>query len=404
MDSPRGDTLSRTPSLCCADDDGKRPLRLGGPWLIEFFARSTHREIAGMSKDADAEALAMDYSPRAFNRGADVHGSDAQPEALAMGIQRAPDSPSPNPSRARISATNDSSAFINASDESPLIQRPIRSEVRTSQPAGGISTISFGANLTLEESEQLQKRRPGYDSKRREMLGSRIFDQDVISEPAPTHVPNKTLPAGLVTPMQSGSRNNAIVEDDTLSPKRQASLAEMSKQRELTGTIFGAGRDTPTSRRPNSSAKSKELEGSNIFGRSSQGQLNNVTPKCLANDLYNCQEQNAPPRTSVKVSNPAGGRSQIIFGCDGGQQLGAQCKKQGHDQKAAELSGHNIFKDEASIAITNNSYNQNERIISAAKKREMLGNDIFSDSSPINEGHPRRVRQPPGGASNLKLY
>ncbi|MCO5576984.1 hypothetical protein L7F22_030805 [Adiantum nelumboides] len=266
---------------------------------------------------------------------------------------------------------------------------------------GGISTISFGANLTLEESEQLQKRRPGYDSKRREMLGSRIFDQDLISEPAPAHVPEKTLPAGLVTPTRSGSQNSPITEESAISPKRSASLSEMAKQRELTGSFFGAGRDTPTSRRPTSSAKSKELEGSNIFGRSSQEQFNTAT----SNDLNKYQEQNAPPRTSVKVSNPAGGRSQIVFGCDGGQQFGMHGKKQEpHRQKAAELSGHDIFKEEASKAVITSSNNQSERIVSAAKKKEMLGNNIFSDSNSIIECNPRRARQPPGGESNLKLY
>ncbi|MCO5557489.1 hypothetical protein L7F22_011054 [Adiantum nelumboides] len=277
--------------------------------------------------------------------------------------------------------------------------------IQAARGTGGISTISFGANLTLEESEQLQKRRPGYDSKRREMLGSRIFAQDLISEPTPAHVPEKTLPAGLVTPIQSGSQNSPITEESAISPKRSASLSEMAKQRELTGSIFGVGRDTPTSRRPTSSAKSKELEGSNIFGRSSQDQLNTATSKCLANDLNKYQEQNAPPRTSVKVSNPAGGRSQIVFGCDGGQQFGMDGKKQGpHCQKAAELSGHDIFKEEASKAVITNSNNQSERIFSAAKKKEMLGNNIFSDSNSIIECNPRRARQPPGGESNLKLY
>eukprot|EP00250_Pteridium_aquilinum_P003468 c13784_g1_i1 orf=313-1482(+) len=388
--------------------------------------------MSAYEREAEAEAMAMTRSPGASNGHAEamslgmLGAANVQAEAMAMATSptlaagTAPkthlpmldllhwsEAPNPNPSRSRMSATNDSSAFMNASDERPFLQPPIRSEVRTSQPAGGTSTISFGSNLTLEESEQLHKRRPGSDSKRREMIGSRIFEQEIASKSAPD-LGKKTLmqAAGVATPVRVS--NNVLTEDSAVSPKKPASLSEVAKQRELSGTFLGMGRDTSGGRRPCSSAKSRELEGSNIFGRSTQDQL---TTKCLTNDLNKLpagtghQENNAPPRTSVKVSNPAGGRSQISFVSDGGQHLGTQGKKQGHNQKAAELSGHDIFKDsEASIANSNNSNIHNDRIVSAAKRREMVGNDIFSDmNAVIGQDRPRRMRQPPGGESNLKL-
>ncbi|KAH7282298.1 hypothetical protein KP509_35G024200 [Ceratopteris richardii] len=377
-----------------------------------------------MSDESEAETLAMDYSSFALNSGSATSqaAADVQPEALAMPPPGPPfmdpvagaspanegapptnnlpaldllhwsDTPTPNTIRPRISATNDSSAFMNASDESPMNQPPVRSE-----PAGGISTISFGSNLTLEESEQLQKRRPGSDLKRREMIGSRIFDQDVTPEPATDHAKKPSTPPGLMTiPLRPV--NVASTEGSALSPKKPTSFSEIAKQKELCGTFLRSPADIPSGRRPTSSAKSKELEGSGIFGRSRQNQANELTPKSLEKDLNSCQENNAVLRTSVKVLNPAGGRSQIIFGCDGGPQLeAARCKKQGHDQKTAELSGHNIFKNEGITGM------HNERA-SAAKRREMTGNNIFGQS-PMNEERPKRgSRQPPGGESNLKLY
>lgn len=280
------------------------------------------------------------------------------PKALpALDLLHWSDSPPHNDGlSARISATNDSSAFINASDERRLQQPSSRSLVRTNQPAGGVSTISFGANLTLEESDSSQKRRSGSDSKRREMTGSRIFDHEAASKLPPALPSKKTSVVGIATPMPT--HYNIITEDSVLSPKKPASIAEAAKQRELSGTFFEGGGGTTSVRRPCSSAKTKELEGSNIFGRSTYDQYRIISPKCHTNDLNNLSEadhqENKPPRTSVKVSNPAGGRSQISFGCDGGagQQYGMQSKRQGRNQKAAELLGNNIFEDEVTLAST----------------------------------------------------
>lgn len=60
-------------------------------------------------------------------------------------------------------------------------------------------------------------------------------------------------------------------------------------------------------RRPCSSAKSKELEGSDIFGRSAQ-HTSTISPKSFTNELNSNiveheQQENAVPRTCVKVSN-----------------------------------------------------------------------------------------------------
>ena len=95
-------------------------------------------------------------------------------------------------------------------------------------------------------------------------------------------------------------------EDSTLSPNHTLSPYEAAKQRELSGSYFDKG--GVSVRRPCSSAKSKELEGSDIFGRSSQQTSTTISPKSFTNDLNNTiveheQQENAVPRTCVKVSN-----------------------------------------------------------------------------------------------------
>lgn len=98
-----------------------------------------------MSTEAEAEAMAMTYSAGAMDVGS-RGGADVQTEAMAMvapisvetpkanlpvlDLLHWSEAPYPNPSRARFSATNDSSAFMNASDERPFLQPPV---VRTSQ-------------------------------------------------------------------------------------------------------------------------------------------------------------------------------------------------------------------------------------------------------------------------------
>lgn len=86
-----------------------------------------------------------------------------------------------------------------------------------------------------------------------------------------------------------------------------------------------------------------------------------------------------------------------------------------NNQKALELLGNNIFDSSNSAPYGN--YNEknstghyassgsfnNERVhVSAAKRREMIGNDIFGNDSLAHEME-KNVRQPPGGRSNLKL-
>lgn len=67
-----------------------------------------------------------------------------------------------------------------------------------------------------------------------------------------------------------------------------------------------------------------------------------------------------------------------------------------YDKKFAELSGNDIFKDDASAASA-------EKSLSSAKLREMSGNDIFADGKVESKDYFGGVRKPPGGESSIAL-
>lgn len=65
-----------------------------------------------------------------------------------------------------------------------------------------------------------------------------------------------------------------------------------------------------------------------------------------------------------------------------------------HNQKFAELTGNNIFKEPPGSA---------EKPLSSAKLREMNGSDIFADGKASSRDYLGGVRKPPGGESSIAL-
>lgn len=291
-------------------------------------------------------------------------------------------------------STVESKTFAHGGDESSNSGPVGRPTIRMHQPAGGVSTIAFGEHLTPEETEALLKRRPGSDTKRREMSGNAIFGSEQPSDGLDSPNGNGTpeRPSVRVHQPAGGVSQISFGEDGSVSPKKPTSLPEVAKQRELSGsqeTIedVHVGRQFST-------AKAKELVGSDIFGPPSE-----VPPRSLNRSLEVREEVKGPAepaprnvRTSVKVSNPAGGRSQITFG----QETGEMTARKVHNQKVAELTGNNIFKGDSPSSTS-------EKPVSVAKLREMSGSDIFADEKPVGRDCVGGIRKPPGGESSLAL-
>ncbi|KAH9315065.1 hypothetical protein KI387_023692 [Taxus chinensis] len=294
----------------------------------------------------------------------------------------------------RPSANANSGAFDPASSVSP-VGRPT---IRMHQPAGGTSTISFGEQITPEEAEALLKRRPCSESKKREMNGSGIFSADTPNEGSGSANGYSTPDRPSVRLYQQAAGRVSQISfgvDGSVSPKKPTSLTEVAKQKELSGS-----QDLVTDvhvRKQCSQAKWKELSGNDIFGpppelpaRSLQ---RNFEPKEGAKGAKESEEpvpRNV--RTSVKVSNPAGGFSQITFG----QESAGKTLRKVHDQKVAELTGNNIFKGDTPVASA-------EKPLSVAKLKEMSGSDIFADEKPVSRDCLGGIRKPPGGESTITL-
>ncbi|KAL2649979.1 hypothetical protein R1flu_018107 [Riccia fluitans] len=286
----------------------------------------------------------------------------------------------------RHSVRNDSAAFVAANDES-VINTPSRPTIRMHQPAGGASSFAFGEHMTPEEAEALVKRRPGSEVKRKEMFGSGIF----VDVPENGDQVDRTCvrlhqPAGGVSQIQFGG-------EELTSPKKPTSIPEVAKQRELSGSTETT---LDLKHRNFSNAKAKELTGSNIFGPAPP----DAPPRRVATEVREQQKDGpaeAPPRnlrTSVKVSNPAGGRSQIAFGQDDAQNSARKVDP----HKIAELSGNNIFSDDPQTPVSDACHQ-----LSSMKLREMSGSDIFKDEKPVIKDTIGGIRKPPGGGSTIAL-
>uniref|UniRef100_A0A0D6QY70 DUF4057 domain-containing protein n=1 Tax=Araucaria cunninghamii TaxID=56994 RepID=A0A0D6QY70_ARACU len=297
---------------------------------------------------------------------------------------------------ARVSANMDSTAFDPAASTSP-VGRPT---IRMHQPAGGTSTITFTEQITPEEEEALLKRRPCSDLKKREMTGSGIFITETPNEGSNTANGYSTPERPSVRIYQQAAGTVSQISfgvDGSVSPKKPTSLTEVAKQKELSGSQDSTA-DMHHFRRHCSQAKSKELSGNDIFGPPPE-----LPPRSLHRNLEpkeepkEAKESEEPVprnvRTSVKVSNPAGGYSQITFG----QESTGKTLRKVHDQKVAELTGNNIFKGEDAPV------NSAEKPVSVAKLREMSGSDIFADEKPVSRDCLGGIRKPPGGETTIAL-
>ncbi|KAJ6841169.1 uncharacterized protein M6B38_307975 [Iris pallida] len=267
---------------------------------------------------------------------------------------------------------------------------------RSHKPPGGISPVMFGAHMSKEEAESVLQRKPCSTSKLREITGSGIFVADGengASEPGSvsSNLNNKT---GLRIYQQavSGISQISFSADESVSPKKPTSITEVAKQRELSGNLESES-ESKMKKQP-SDAKWKELSGHDIFGPPPEVPHRPLAARNL--ELKGHLDFGEPsPRsvhTSVKVSNPSGGPSNIVFT----EEAEVKTTKKIHNQKFAELTGNGIFKGDAPPSSA-------EKPLSVAKLREMSGSDIFADGKASSREHFAGVRKPPGGGSSIAL-
>ncbi|ESQ27303.1 hypothetical protein EUTSA_v10018982mg [Eutrema salsugineum] len=246
-----------------------------------------------------------------------------------------------------------------------------RSAVRSHQPSDGISKVVFGGQVTDEEVESLNKRKPCSEHKMKEITGSGIFsryEEDDASElsSAPS--------ARIYQQALSGISHISFGEDGDLSPKKPTTLPEVAKQRELSGTM--ESESDSKLKKQLSDAKYKEITGQNIFAPPPEIKPRSGTTRALAlKDNFNL---GAEPQISAD------------------EDSSVKTAKKIYDKKFTELSGNDIFKGDATSSSV-------EKHLSQAKLKEIGGNNIFADGKVESRDYLGGVRKPPGGETSIAL-
>ncbi|KAM6563812.1 hypothetical protein CsatB_023810 [Cannabis sativa] len=291
------------------------------------------------------------------------------------------------------SSTSDLLTWTEASPSSASTAPPT-SAPRSHQPSDGMKKVLHGGQVTDDEAQSLLKKKPCSGYKMKEMNGSGIFTDNGDGTPQ-SDASKSGSKTGLRVYQQTVNKMSQISfsADGRISPKKPSSIPEVAKQRELSGT-FLSDADSKVKKQV-SSAKNKELTGHDIFGPPPEIVPRSVvsarTPESRASkDMGEPAPRNL--RTSVKVSNPAGGQSNILFS----EEPVVKTTKKIHGQKFAELKGNNIFKGDVPPGSA-------EKPLSVAKLREMSGSNIFSDGKASSRDYLGGVRQAPGGDSSISL-
>ncbi|KAL3830440.1 hypothetical protein ACJIZ3_019242 [Penstemon smallii] len=275
----------------------------------------------------------------------------------------------------------------NPAEYSPATASASRSSARSHQPSDGISKVVFGGQVTDEEVESLNKRKPCSGYKMKEMTGSGIFKAGGENGTSETEddSQNSANKTGLRMYQQTlaGVSHISFGEEEIVSPKKPASLPEVAKQRELSGNLESEAE--AKLKKQISFAKNKELSGNGIFAAPPEIKPRPLAPRALA------------LRESITIGEPTSQNGV------GGQSNGAlseepviKTSKKIPNQKFTELSGNGIFKGDAPPSST-------EKPLSSAKLREMSGSNIFADGKVESRDFLGGVRKPPGGESSIAL-
>ncbi|KAF0890356.1 hypothetical protein E2562_002755 [Oryza meyeriana var. granulata] len=270
---------------------------------------------------------------------------------------------------------------------------PANSSRPSLKPAAGITPAMFGAPVSEMEAEDLSKSERKFcsGSKLKEMTGSGIFAEKSKNGDSEASNANKTS-VRMYQQTVTGISQISFSADGSISPKKPSSLPEVAKQRELSGTLENDAEAKMNKQL--SEAKSKELSGSDIFGPPPEIPSRPLAARNmeLQGNLDFSLPQPRSVHTSVKVSNPAGGPSNLTFS----EEPVVKTSKKIHNQKFQELTGNNIFKEDAPPASA-------EKSLSSAKLKEMSGSDIFADGTAAPRDYLGGVRKPPGGESSIAL-
>ncbi|WVZ57154.1 hypothetical protein U9M48_007575 [Paspalum notatum var. saurae] len=284
-------------------------------------------------------------------------------------MERAP------PVRSSHTSTADLLAWPQPQDPAAATPSP-QPPRRPGQPSEAVRKVVFGGQVTEEEVDSLTKRKPCSAPKWKEMTGSGIFAPGTNGDAGEAAKPARSSSRQAISTVSHIS----FAEDGTDPPKKPTSVAEMAKQRELSGTIQGEA-DSKMKKQV-SNAKSKELSGHNIFAD---------TPDSRSSRARNSSNSSSASHTPIKNANA----STFSFGEANTDSVPKTAKKI-TGKKVNDLTGNDIFKGDAPPASA-------EKHLSTAKLKEITGSNIFADGKEPTRERVGGNRKPPGGESSIAL-
>ncbi|KAE8659295.1 hypothetical protein F3Y22_tig00116964pilonHSYRG00570 [Hibiscus syriacus] len=269
--------------------------------------------------------------------------------------------------------------------ETPPTNSPVTAphSTRPHQPSDEIRKAVFGGQVTDEEFESLNKRKPCSGYKMKEMTGSGIFaanGENDESEPGSANpISNSKTGLRMYQQTLAGISHISFAEEESISPQKPTTLTEVAKQRELSETLDS---EEAMLKKQLSDAKCKELSGHDIFAPPPEILPRPTTVPALAlKDNFKMGE----PDTHNSAGGSMSSEEDVV-----------KTAKKIYDKKFAELSGNGIFKGDIPPGSA-------EKPFSGAKLREMSGSNIFADGKVESRVYLGGVRKPPGGESSIAL-
>ncbi|GJN33148.1 hypothetical protein PR202_gb21715 [Eleusine coracana subsp. coracana] len=314
------------------------------------------------------------------------------------------------PAPVRKSHTNTADLLIwpEGAPQDPAPGATPPSNRRPHQPSEAISKVVFGGQVTEEEFESLNKRKPCSAPKWKEMTGSGIFAPG--SEDEEDESGN-----AFATPIRTAPKNYQAIstishisfaEEESISPKKPTSIAEVAKQRELSGTLLSE--DDSKMKKQLSNLKSKELSGHDIFAppedprpRNSENGSTSQTPGknayvVISEHYLTTQLLDSSCMYTYCLLSFSQQMSTIKFG-EADEDSVVKTAKKIPTKKFTDLTGNDIFKGDTTTPGTA------EKHLSTAKLKEMTGSDIFADGKAPSRDYLGGIRKPPGGESSIAL-
>ncbi|KAG2638467.1 uncharacterized protein LOC120661892 isoform X1 [Panicum virgatum] len=290
----------------------------------------------------------------------------------------------PAPVRKSHTSTADLLIWPEGAPQEPFAGATPPPNRRPHQPSEAVRKVVFGGQVTEEEAESLNKRKPCSAPKWKEMTGSGIFaaggevEEDESANASAT--PIRTAPKNYQHAFFGGAISTishiSFAEEESISPKKPTSIAEVAKQRELSGTLLSE--DDSKMKKQISDLKSKELSGHDIFAppedprpRNSENGSTSQTPgknAYVSNFKFGEADEDSVVKTAKKIPT----------------------------KKFSDLTGNGIFKGDDVPGTA-------EKHLSTAKLKEMTGSDIFADGKAPSRDYLGGIRKPPGGESSIAL-